>query len=406
MNVYVCIRLVLHCLLFLINLSALTTASLFINALKNQGHKASAGSVLVILGFIFYAIATVFLWSELFISNSKYSKNKNETYVVPVLFGFQLIGAIVCTADATQIKITCGDQSISVALVIFSWMSTFSLVLYFLIIMIVGLYHYVIDENVWDATPLAYNWFPLPPSTSNEKTEVASRNESASVYSVVTASGTANNGSAEEPSSLSDQRRPAPPPVPRRSGSNFLDLDLESGALNAPLPTFSPFGSRSLPTRRPLSSWMPTPVDPSTKTTPTLLPRTTGIIAMTSPDYANAPRSRNAGSTTNSGEEIGERDFEDVELGAPSATATTPNSSTALMSSNDTRDSLLPAWVKRMRPAIRGIGLPFPVSSARSSASGTVTAGTRPLQIGAAGKRPEIRRIDTAVSPTPFPRYI
>lgn len=55
----------------------------------------------------------------------------------------------------------------------------------------------------------------------------------------------------------------------------------------------------------------------------------------------------NNGSTTNtSGEEPVEQDFEDVELTPPSAT-TIPNSSSAFASSNDARDSLIPAWVKK-----------------------------------------------------------
>lgn len=164
MNIYVCIRAVLHCLLFLVNLFALTVAAWIAATSKGQGHKATAGSVLVILSSIFYAIITIGIWSETCIPRSRFSKNRTEAIALPVLFLFQIIGAIVTTADANDSATCRSSQSTCVALLILSWMSAFDLLIYYLIIMIVAFYHFPLNENLWDETPLVHDWFPTLPS--------------------------------------------------------------------------------------------------------------------------------------------------------------------------------------------------------------------------------------------------
>ncbi|GJJ12075.1 hypothetical protein Clacol_006316 [Clathrus columnatus] len=153
-----CVALTFLSLLFLVNLFSLTVASLTIATLKGQGHKATAGSVLIILGFIFYALVAICIWSETCISRSRLSTSRTEAIILPVLFVFQIIGAIVATADAAKGASSC------VALVVLSWMSAFTLLVYYFIIMIVTFYHFSFNENIWNESPLGYDWFPMPPS--------------------------------------------------------------------------------------------------------------------------------------------------------------------------------------------------------------------------------------------------
>lgn len=233
--------------------------------------------------------------------------------------------------------------------------------------MIVAFYHYVLDENVWDATPLAYNWFPLP---SSEKSEVPSQTESSQTEPV--------NPTPVGPGEAASE-------VNRRSAPNYVDL--ERAAPNAPLPTLQLLTSRV--TRRPLSSWMPTPVDISSKTTRHLLPRTTADIGSNVPDYIGYNTNVNV---PNESDESLDPDFTEIALTQDGDPVPGPSSvRNDATTSNDARDSFLPAWVKRMRPSIRGVGLPFPVTPASSR--------TRPLAIG----KKDIRRLDAPVSPAPFP---
>ncbi|GJJ15053.1 hypothetical protein Clacol_009328 [Clathrus columnatus] len=249
MNVYICIRWILHSLLFLVNSLSLTVASLTVATLKGQGHKgpfkfeflfppsstlrlplATAGPVLIILGFIFYAFVTICIWSETYIPRSRLSRNRTEAIILPCLFVFQIIGAIVATVDASKGR--CHGQASCVALLILSWMSALTLLVYYFIVMTVTLYHFVSNENIWDDSPLGYNWFPLP---------------SESVLPAVPPKDTDTNMTSNLPM---DTNRPP-----------SVDIDIEIASIEPPPPR-SQNGHR-----RKISSWKPAPLDADSKAT-------------------------------------------------------------------------------------------------------------------------------------------
>ncbi|GJJ10684.1 hypothetical protein Clacol_004911 [Clathrus columnatus] len=291
MNVYICIRLILHSLLFLVNILSLTVASLTIVALKGQGHE---------------------------------------------------VGAILTTVDAS--KGTCRGQASCVALLIVSWMSALTLLVYYLIVMTVTLYHFVSNENIWSESPLGYNWFPLPPSES--------------VLPAVPPKDTDTNTTPNLPM---DTNRPP-----------SVDIDIEIASIEPPPPRLQNGH------RRKVSSWKPAPLDADGKA---------GSTSAASGSQLGLP------SDVPSGPLDSTEALEDIPIGQPSRLPEpeiTPkfslNGYIARMSFGG------PEWAKKLRPKKPGVDLPFPVVT-----KGSVKRYPIPIK-----NQSGMERIDAPVSPTSF----
>ncbi|KIJ34693.1 hypothetical protein M422DRAFT_51921 [Sphaerobolus stellatus SS14] len=100
MNVYLCIRILLHSLLFITNLLALTAAAWSIHSAKKVGEKGSRiiaeplfsvspGAVLVLLGGIAYGFVETMLWVSACMSHPRWSRMRAELFLLVGLGGFQ-----------------------------------------------------------------------------------------------------------------------------------------------------------------------------------------------------------------------------------------------------------------------------------------------------------------------------
>jgi len=162
MNIYVLLRAILHSLLAVINLLALTAAGLSISVSKGEGQpQASPGAVLVVVGSIAFVIMVIMTWAESCVPQTLLSHVRTEIALVPMLIVFQLISSTVTTSDAVQS--ICRDPASCVALLVLSWIAPFSLIVYYLMVLAVTFDHAKTDPSVWDASPLDHPWFLRPP---------------------------------------------------------------------------------------------------------------------------------------------------------------------------------------------------------------------------------------------------
>ncbi|KAF8522215.1 hypothetical protein BU17DRAFT_87315 [Hysterangium stoloniferum] len=151
-------------LLFVDNFLALTAAAWSVSSGHENHIRASPGAVLVILSSISYGLLFVGTWAEACIPGTRLSRIRTEAALIPMLATFQIIAAAIVTSNVA--KSVCRDSTSCVALLIFSWMAAFTLVIYYLVVLAVTLQHGSVDINIWDASPLQYPWFsnsPIPP---------------------------------------------------------------------------------------------------------------------------------------------------------------------------------------------------------------------------------------------------
>jgi len=226
MNIYISIRILLHSLLFVDNFLALTAAAWSVSSGHENHIRASPGAVLVILGSISYGFLFVAIWAETCIPGTRLSRIRTEAALVPMLATFQIIAAAIVTSNVA--KSVCRDSISCVALLIFSWMAAFTLVIYYLVVLAVTLQHGSADINIWDASPLEYPWFsklPTPPPPP-PKEGVYSRRFNSPPPSIYTGSSTVERN---------------------RQRSSWIPASLHSHSFHLPsLPRhiYSPIGSR------------------------------------------------------------------------------------------------------------------------------------------------------------------
>ncbi|GJJ10644.1 hypothetical protein Clacol_004871 [Clathrus columnatus] len=188
--------------------------------------------------------------------------------------------------------------------------STLVLVYYF-IVMTVTLYHFVSNENIWDESPLGYNWFPFPPSES--------------VLPAVPPKDTDTNMTPNLPM---DTNRPP-----------SVDIDIKIASIEPPPPR-SQNGHR-----RKVSSWKPAPLDAGSKATTSAA---SGSQLRLPSDMTSSP--------LDSTEAL--EDIQPSRLPEPEITPKfSLNGYIARMSFGG------PEWAKKLRPKKPGVDLPFPVSS-------------------------------------------
>ncbi|GJJ10667.1 hypothetical protein Clacol_004894 [Clathrus columnatus] len=215
---------------------------------------------------------------------------------------------------------------------------------YYFIVMTVTLYHFVSNENIWDESPLGYNWFPLP---------------SESVLPAVPPKDTDTDTNMTSNLPMDTNRPPS------------VDIDIEIASIEPPPPR-SQNGHR-----RKISSWKPAPLDADSKAT----------TSAASGSQLRLP------SDVPSGPSDSTEAFEDIPIDRPSRLPEpeiTPkfslNEYIARMSFGG------PEWAKKLRPKKPGVDLPFPVV-----ATGSVKR--YPIRMK---NQSGMECIDAPVSPTSF----
>jgi len=165
MNIYVLLRVILHSLLSVTNLLALTAAAWSISASKSEGQsQTSPGAVLVAVGSVASIVLGIMTWAERCIPGTMLSRVRTEIALVPMLIVFQLIGAAVATSNA--VESVCRDPTSCITLLVLAWIAPFSLIVYYLVILAVTLDHAETDSGIWDVSLLQHPWFlrfPPPP---------------------------------------------------------------------------------------------------------------------------------------------------------------------------------------------------------------------------------------------------
>ncbi|KAF8488783.1 hypothetical protein JB92DRAFT_1409142 [Gautieria morchelliformis] len=124
---------------------------------------ASPGAVLVIVGWVAFVALGIITWAEVACAPRRHiSRVRTEVILVPLLIIFQLA---VVTSDT--IKSVCQDPSSCVALVVLSWLTPFSLLVYFLMVLAITFDHAQVDPSIWDASFLDHPWFTRLPHKDN-----------------------------------------------------------------------------------------------------------------------------------------------------------------------------------------------------------------------------------------------
>ncbi|GJJ09150.1 hypothetical protein Clacol_003372 [Clathrus columnatus] len=208
--------------------------------------------------------------------------------------------------------------------------------------MTVTFYHFVFDENVWNESPLAYNWFPLPPSKP-------------ATLPAVPPKDTDRNMALNPP--MNDDSPPS--------------IDIEIASIEPPPP------SAQNGHRRQISSWLPTPRDPESKARTLAAAR---LLRGDPPEVASRPSDPT---------EV----FEDIPI---NQLPRLPEPEMAPKFSLNEYISRLsfggPQWAKKLRAAKRGVDLPFPVAA---------KGPTKRYSIRVVDP-PGTRGIDAPVSPASF----
>ncbi|GJJ12683.1 hypothetical protein Clacol_006927 [Clathrus columnatus] len=207
--------------------------------------------------------------------------------------------------------------------------------------MTVIFYHFVFNENIWNESPFGYDWFPMPLS---ESVLPAVPSKDTDTNLILNLSLDTNC-----PSSIDIEIASVEPPPPKSQNRH----------------------------RRQVSSWKPAFLDFDSK----------ARTAAASGSQLGVP------SEVSSGPMDSTEALEDISIGRPSRWPEPEivpkfplNEYIARMSFGG------PEWAKKLRPARRGVDLPFPVAT---------TVSTKRYPIRVVEQHPE-ECIDAPVSPTSF----